>query len=520
MAPVSSNAAQPAAQTRASLLHGLAELWRGWTEGIRGNGSPEGALSWRRIASRLAVFAGIALLGAFWGSVVAVTEWNALFLCVSLIGCAFILSDFRIGVVLLIVLLPISRSYVFPHAMLGITGLNPFNLLLVGTLGSYLLHGLFAGSIRRFMPRPLLWLYIVPILVAGALGSRHVGDIAPGFFIYESLEFYDAGGYIRELVAKPLMMVVFALLVGAAVSRSEKPERFLIPTLISIWVMGAIVVVFVAMSGVALRDLASSGARTFLGPLGLHANDLGRLYAVAYALLLFTWAEAKEPAFRLALLTSMGLVVVALMLTFSRGAFLGFVVVNALFLLWRRNAKTLIFFGVLAAGALWVLPAAVYERISTGFGEGLNAISAGRIEQIWLPLLPEVMRSPIYGNGLGSTMWSEAMHGADGVTILATSHPHNAYLETVLDMGIAGLILVCGYFAHVWKGFRALSVDPSLSPTLRGYYLGAAAGLVSLLVAGITDSSLTPKPEQTFLWLAIGMMYGQRTNAGNLRHSR
>jgi len=43
----------------------------------------------------------------------------------------------------------------------------------------------------------------------------------------------------------------------------------------------------------------------------------------------------------------MGLVVVALILTFSRGAYLGFIVVNVLFLLWRRNARTLIFLGVL-----------------------------------------------------------------------------------------------------------------------------------------------------------------------------
>jgi len=44
---------------------------------------------------------------------------------------------------------------------------------------------------------------------------------------------------------------------------------------------------------------------------------------------------------------------------------------------------------------------------------------------------------------------------------------------------------------------------------LRGFYLGAAAGLLSFLIAAIADSSLTPKPEQAFLWLAIGMMYGQ-----------
>jgi O-antigen ligase/polysaccharide polymerase Wzy-like membrane protein len=490
---------------------GLAAVWRRCTAIFRDDGSPQDASTWRRIAPKLSVFAGIALLGIFWGYVVAIAELNALLLAASLFGCVFILRDFRIGVVLLILLLPISASYIFPHAMLGVTGLNPANLLLFGTLGSYLLQGLFDGSIRRFMPRPLLWLYIVPIIIAGALGSGHVGDIAPGLSRYVLIEFDNATGYIRDMVVKPLFMVISALLVGAAVSKSEKPEKFLIPTLISIWMMGAIVIVFVYQSGVALSELARSDAREFLSPLGIHASDLGHLYQVAYALLLFTWAESKESGLRLALLASMGLVVVALVLTFARGAFLGFIVVNALFLLWRRNAKTLIFFGLLAAIALFLLPGVVYNRVTTGFGSGLDTISAGRIDEIWLPLLPDVLQSPIYGHGLGSTLWSEAMRRGAGVTIAAVGHPHNAYLQALLDMGIVGLVLVCAYFVHVWKGFRALSVDPALSPIMRGFYLGAAAGLASLLISYVTDSSLMPRPEQVFLWLAIGMMYGQRT---------
>jgi hypothetical protein len=489
---------------------------------LRDNRSPADVQSWQRIASRICALGGLALLGAFWGSAVAVADLNALYLCVSLLGCVFILRDFRIGVVLLIMLMPISSSSIFPRAMLGITGLNPLNLLLVGTLGSCLLQGLFDGSIRRFLPGRLLWLYVVPFLIAGAIGSRHVDDIPPVFFAYNALEFHDAAGYLRDLVVKPLYLVIFALLVGAAVSRSGKPENFLVPMLISIWAMGLMVIVFVFLSGIAMHTLASMDSRTFLSPLGMHANDLGRLYAVAYALLLFIWAESKDAGLRLALLASMGMVVVALVLTFSRGAFLGFIVVNVLFLLWRHNARALIFLGLLTALALLALPGAVYDRVGTGFGSGLDTISAGRIEGIWVPLLPEVLRSPIYGDGLASILWSKALRVGGGITMPAgVTQAHNAYLDTVLDMGIAGLILVCAYFVHVWKGFRALGVDPALSPTMHGFYLGAAAGLASFLVAGIAGSRLTPAAEQVFLWLAIGMMYGQRArNTGDSRASR
>jgi len=509
MTAYSSNVQQPAARSHARPF-GPANLWQWCAAAFRDDGFPEEAPSRHRNALRFSLFAGIALFGVLWGGVVALAELNALYLALSLIGCAFILRDFRVGAVLLILLMPISTSTVFPHAMLGVTGLNPLNLLLAGTLASCLLHGLFDGSIRRLLPSPLLWLYIVPFLIAGALGSRHIGDIAPSIAqVYNGFDVRDAAGYLREMVVKPMFLVIFALLVGAAVSRSDQPEKFLVPTVVSIWVMGSLVVVFVILSGAALGEIAKSESRQFLSPLGLHANELGRLYAFAYALLLFTWAESRKPALWLALLASMGLVGVALMLTFSRSAFFGFVVVNVLFLLWRLNARTLIFAGVLAVGALFLLPEAVYDRASTGFGGGLNAITAGRLDGLWLPLLPEILRSPIYGSGLGSILWSEPMRVAGGANVLVVTQPHNAYLQAALDMGIAGLILSCAYFVHVWKGFRKLSVDPALSPTLRGFYQGAAAGLASFLLAAVTDSSLAPTPEQAFLWLAIGMMYGQ-----------
>ena len=136
---------------------------------FHGNASVQDAGARRAGAFTLWVFAAIALLGVFCGFVVAVAGLNGVYLCVALIGCTFILRDFRIGVVLLILLMPISSSRFFPHAVLGITGLNPLNLLLVETLGSYLFRSLSDRSLSRFMPRPLLWLYIVPILVAGAL---------------------------------------------------------------------------------------------------------------------------------------------------------------------------------------------------------------------------------------------------------------------------------------------------------------------------------------------------------------
>jgi hypothetical protein len=463
-------------------------------------------------AANYAVPAGLALLGTLAGAAIALADVKALVLCAALLGCAFILFDFRVGVVLLVVLMPLSRSALFPHAMFGITGLNPVNLLLAATLGAWLLQALGDGGWRRFLPRPLLWLYLAPLVAAAALGLGHVGEIVPGFYLYGLIQFQDPAGYLRDMLFKPLLLVLFALLVGAAVARSKKPEAFLVPACVSIWVMGAIVLGYVLLSGAGLGALASGSARSFLSPLGMHANELGRLYVSAYALLLFTLAGSARAAARPFLVASLVLVVISLMLTFSRGAFLGFMLVNVLFLLWRRSGKVLLLGALLATAAPLLVPEAVLERIGVGVGQGANAVSAGRIDGLWLPLVPDVLRSPLYGSGLGSILWSGAMHdGAAGAPgIIGATHPHNAYLEALLDMGAIGLALLCAYWLHAWRGLRALAADASLDPALRGFFQGAAAGLAALLAIAVADSSLAPRAEQVYLWLAIGLMVGLR----------
>src|SRR5712671_573656 len=450
--------------------------------------------------------AGLALAGALMGIGLVLGEVDAFYITLSVIGCAAVLYDFRIGAVLLIVMVPIEASSLIPHGRRGSSGRDPVIVLLGATLVSYLLHGRYqrAGAL---IPKPLLWLYIVPFLLAGLHGMTHTGEIAPAILDLESVHFSDAAGYFRDIVAKPLFLVLAAMLVGAAIARSSKPERYLVAIGVSIWAMCMVSLHAVAISGVSMAELSAPGSRAFFSGLGMHANDLGRMYAVAYALLLFAWAESKSRPFKLACVATMAIVVAALVFTFSRGAFVGFLLVNALFLLWRSNAKTTAIAILAGALLLVVLPGAVFDRMSMGFDTGdANEVSAGRIDGIWLPLLPEVLTSPPWGNGLGSTIWSKAMRQG---LMIEVAHPHSAYMEAILDAGLIGLGLVLAYFVHVWKGFRSLGSNPFLTPEMRGFYQGATAALLSFFVTGFAGSSFQPHTEYAFLWLAIGMMYGQ-----------
>jgi O-antigen ligase len=449
--------------------------------------------------------AGLVGFGIACGIALAMGEIQALYVTLAALACIAILVDYRIGAVLLIVLMPVSSTNMFPHQLMGITGLNPINVLIAGTLAAYVLRGRLDNP-GRLIPPQVLWLYIVPILIAGAIGAPHAEEIADTWDRAGGVSFADSLGFYRDLVVKPLLIVAAALLVGAAVATSAKPERFITAIAISACALALVEFAFIILSNTTLGRLATPTARTFFIEMGMHANALGRLFITAYALLLFVWWETKQPTVKMWLTVALTIIAFAILFTFSRAAFLGFFLVNGLFLVWKFNMKklALALFGLAIAAML--APQYVYDRITFGFSTGdVNTVSMGRVEGIWMPLLPEVWKSPLWGEGVASTMHSFPLQ--TGVMEFV-AHPHNAFLEALLDMGIIGLALLVAYYLHVWKGMRFLGSNAYLTPEMRAFFQGACAALIAFGLACMTGGSLRPDPENAFLWIAIGAMYG------------
>ena len=463
---------------------------------------------------RLLAIAGLVAVGAFWGALVGVAGVAAALICISLLACVFVMRDFRVGVGILIAIMPISQSYVFPHAMFGITGMNPLNLLLMTTLLSLFMRALGDGTWKHFLPRSLLFLYIAPLVMGVSLGMFHVDEIPKNFRDLELIFFDNPAGYVRDMLLKPLTFVIYALLVAAAVERSREEERFITPMIVSVFVMAAMAVVFVAMSGISISALAGTFARHFFSAIGMHANDLGRLYATAYALLLFIWSRTERMSLKTLLVIAMGLVCIALVLTFSRGAFFGFILVNIIYLFSRRNLKTILAAVLLVPVAVALAPGAIWSRVTMGVGDGANAVTAGRTNEIWAPLLPELFKSPIWGDGVGSILWSDAM--LEGRLPLV-GHPHNAFLQAYTDMGVIGLVLLVLFWVYCWRHMRRLAKDERVKPELQGFFEGGAAGVLAFLAAGFAGASLSPVPAQAFMWLAVGVMFGVRFKFARLQ---
>jgi O-antigen ligase len=84
-------------------------------------------------------------------------------------------------------------------------------------------------------------------------------------------------------------------------------------------------------------------------------------------------------------------------------------------------------------------------------------------------------------------------------------HPHNAYLECLLDNGVFGFILVIPFYLMVL--WHAVKVLLDRSDSLFAAVGGSACALVlALLIAAMGSQSFYPREGSVGMWAAIGLL--------------
>lgn len=416
------------------------------------------------------------------------------------------INDYRAGILLAIILLPLSATSLIPRELFGVTGFNPLNATLFMAAVSILFMYLFHRQEITIPAYPrYFWIYLGMLVLATFHGALHVSSIPAFYKALEIINFDTAAGYVRDIFLKPLLILVTAFMLSIAVRNARRPSIYLIPLFCSVMVLPLAAIGYVLMSGAPLSVLASSESRGTLSVLGMHANELGLMFNMGFVLALFCFFSMRAGLAK----WLMGIAAISLMaaviLTFSRGAYLGFLAAIAYFLFVQKKFSVMLLGLLLIPAAILVMPEAVMERAVTGTRSGnLETISAGRVDNIWRPLLPEVFSSPVLGHGLSSILWSEPARFG---TILKVGHPHSAYLGMLLDLGLLGAIVVFLFFWHMRRLFLTLA-ERATEPIWRGFFRGATACILLLLVQGVTDDRFTPTFPQTFLWLAYGMALG------------
>ncbi len=468
--------------------------------------------------------AGLVLLGALvlavpLGALAALSGEFALILGILIAVAAAIVLNQRIGVWWLCLMFPMSQMTVMPRQMLGITGFSAVNMLMLATLAA-VAAAWFLSRLRGLplnpppLPRQLLMLYIAPISLAALHGLPSVGLIPEHYYVTGTISFDSPAGYLRDALIRPMFIVLFALLVAMAYRDSPRPQIFLVAALLQALVIAALVFYVVIASGASLALLATPQGRGVLSPLGMHANELGLLLNSALALVLF--AIPAVTGLRRWVLCGLALFLLAAVLaTFSRGGFLGLMVVFLAFLIHLRDWRWVLAALVAAALVLLLAPGAVFERALYGVADNdRSAITAGRIDMVWPLLWPVVLDHLAIGSGLMSILWSEPARAG----WLDVAHPHNAYLGLLLDKGVIGFIWVMAFF--VWAIHNALAASRQAAAAgdllHRQVFLGAVVTIVLLFVQGVADDRFTPTMPQSFMWLAIGAAIGYRVRRASV----
>lgn len=429
----------------------------------------------------------------------------ALLALAAMLPLPLIFKDYRAGVILLSLLLPMASM------LPPIKDLNVLNFVTVATLASLFLRKAFSTETVVRLPAALIWCLLVPATWGAVIAWPHIPE---GVWNYPSLEnarsLFSPWNYVTSRYLKPVFYYFsYALLLANAVRDSRHPERFGALLAASAMLPALAVMYTVATYPGSLLDVSRD--REFMAPRGMHANEFGMLLALAAGPLLFMAGGVRTALWRRLSMLAFGVVTAALLLTFSRGALLAYLIVVAGYLLHHRRVKTVLLSLAVIALVVLAAPESMKERFGTGLHEGALAdvgnvhkddLTAGRVHG-WELLAPEVLDSPWLGRGLGSTQWSSAVAAGR----YKANHPHNIYLEILMDLGLLGFLALAWLHVLYLRRFKQLALDPRLPAGLRAYFLGARYGLLGMLAMAATSAYFMPSAAQAYLWFSLGLAF-------------
>jgi O-antigen ligase len=208
----------------------------------------------------------------------------------------------------------------------------------------------------------------------------------------------------------------------------------------------------------------------------------------------------------------------ALLMSWSRGAWLGFAGGTAVFVLfWTRRRWQGFGLLLLAALLLWggltfnLLPAAVAERITNfredvTFGDArgvdINDANYAVIERLahWQAALD--MARDHFWLGVGFGNYEPAYHEYALINWpFPLGHAHNYYLNLLAETGVLGLVAYVGLWTAVfWQAIRLLY---QLNNLPRGIVLGLLAAFAALAVHQLVDKLYVNN-----IYIHLGAMFG------------
>jgi len=377
------------------------------------------------------------------------------------------------------------------------------------TAGAYMLRlGMGERSSLPLITNKWIWLLIASIVLGGVHGAGNVGTIPSWVLAGSDTDLGVPWTYYRTVVFPGVLLPLLAIFVGAALCDKQKLSAIMAPVWTLVCAIDLLIIGQVVTSGEPLSVMATQRSEHLIN-LGFHSNELGAFLAIAYGLGLGVWDGTEHGRSRTALGALLAMTALAVLLTFSRGAYLALAVVTVVVLMKGAPRKRVV---VLCATALllFAAPAPLLDRIGYGVNSrDVNEISAGRVDNLWLPLLPDIADHLWFGQGLQSIMWTDAQQFQE---IFPASLAHNAFLDLILDFGLIGSLPIVAWYWYTWRGFRRGAHTDS-DARYRALFAGSELALFAFLLSSLTNNRLNPTATNSLLWIAVGILLARTHKA-------
>lgn len=427
-------------------------------------------------------------------------------------------KDWFVSLCALVVMSVLMQHPDMPRNYLGIPGGNLWNFLLFGVL--------IAWGARRVMlgvetPTPRAYVGVV-LAYAGALLLAFVQgmlDLNPNAVPVSEGPLTDAGSFLIDYLINPLKYLIVAVLMFDGI-RSRRELKMAIGAIImNATLLGLMALRYVPLS--SLMEMGSSNAGVspfryrFQKAIGIHANDAALVLVAAFwaTLAVLPVLKRMKWPWLLSGLAASAVMAAGIALTNSRAGYMATVLLGVLFgaLRWRKLLAAV----PVAALIAFIAVPGIGNRISVGLGaqdhtgmvgNNMNDITAGRTTNLWPPTIEEIQAHPVLGQGRLTIQRTSLYYRILEREGSCPSHPHNAYLEVLLDSGVVGLAGVVSLFfvLPILAYLRRVRQDPLLNSAI---YVGIA-GVGAIALMGLTGQSFWPREGVDVVLYTIAIALG------------
>ncbi len=219
-----------------------------------------------------------------------------------------------------------------------------------------------------------------------------------------------------------------------------------------------------------------------------HPNALSLYLAPLFGFFAAIWLNTSVLKHRW--LSAAGLVIIflALILTYSRGAWLG-VAVGGLYLLIKKYGFKKILAPTLVVIVLTLAVPSIQSRLALGISD---SSSSAHFDLMKIGA-DKILHNPLIGNGLFGFRTTQSQAGYMGEI---HNYPHNLYLSLWVELGLLGLISFAWILNLAFKHYKP---DPAK--------FAVVVFLVIMLVHGLVDTPYFKNDLALLFWFMLSIFY-------------